>query len=319
MKASFGKAVIRRRWWIIAAAVVFLVATAWGVLFLETTSDTRIFFSEKNPQLKALEAFEDTYTRDENAFIGVEAKEGDVFTPETLAAIEELTEAAWQIPYSRRVDSITNFQHTWAQEDDLVVENLVQDALELSQQQVERIKKIALSEPLLVHRLIASSGKVTGINITTAKPGEAPEENIEVAQYVSQMTKDFREKHLDLNVYITGGVMLDQAFLEATEKDMSTLVPIMFAVMAAATAILIRSLSGTFVTLLIIIASALTAMGLAGWYGMEITPATAVAPIIILTLAVAAAITANMIGTSVDISFSVASRNAWSSITPPVM
>ena len=85
-----------------------------------------------------------------------------------------VSEAVWQIPYSRRVDSITNFQHTWAQEDNLVVENLVQDALELSQQQVERIKKIALSEPPLVHRLISSSGKVTGINITTAKPGKAP-------------------------------------------------------------------------------------------------------------------------------------------------
>ena len=83
---------IRQRWWIIAGAFVFLVATTWGVLFLEATSDNRVFFSEKNPQLKALEAFEDTYTRDENAFIAIEAKEGDVFTPETLAAIEELTQ-----------------------------------------------------------------------------------------------------------------------------------------------------------------------------------------------------------------------------------
>ncbi|MCZ6767826.1 MAG: RND family transporter, partial [Acidobacteria bacterium] len=80
---------------------------------------------EKNPQLKVLEAYEDTYTKDKNAFIAVEAKESDLFTPETLAAIEELTEAAWQIPYSRRVDSITNFQHTWADGDDLVVEKLV--------------------------------------------------------------------------------------------------------------------------------------------------------------------------------------------------
>ena len=136
MKDSFGKAVVCQRWWIIADAFVFLVATTWGVFFLKATSDNRVFFSEKNPQLKVFEAYEDTYTKDENAFIAAEAKESDLFTPETLAAIEELTEAAWQIPYSRRVDSITNFQHTWAEGDDLVVENLVQDALELSLRRV---------------------------------------------------------------------------------------------------------------------------------------------------------------------------------------
>ena len=54
--------------------------------------------------------------------------DGMVFTPETLSAVEWLTEQAWQIPYSIRVDSVTNFQHTYAEGDDLIVEDLVMDA-----------------------------------------------------------------------------------------------------------------------------------------------------------------------------------------------
>ena len=37
----------------------------------------------------------------------------------------EATEDAWQIPHSTRVDGITNFQHTWADGDELIVEDLV--------------------------------------------------------------------------------------------------------------------------------------------------------------------------------------------------
>ena len=44
-----------------------------------------------------------------------------------MAAVEELTEAAWQIPYTIRVDSVSNFQHTYATEDDLIVEDLVRE------------------------------------------------------------------------------------------------------------------------------------------------------------------------------------------------
>ena len=42
-----------------------------------------------------------------------------------LSAAVWLTEAGWQAPYSRRVDSLANFQHTTAEGDDLYVRDLV--------------------------------------------------------------------------------------------------------------------------------------------------------------------------------------------------
>ena len=93
-----------------------------------------MFFSENNPQLQALEALENTYRKNDN-----------VFTRETLFAIEELIDSAWLMPYSSRVNSITNFQHTLVEEDDLVVDDLVRNALSMSVSEVEYVKKVALS------------------------------------------------------------------------------------------------------------------------------------------------------------------------------
>ena len=46
--------------------------------------------------------------------------------PQVLDAVEFLTLEAWQLPFVLRVDSITNYQHTTATEDDLIVADLVE-------------------------------------------------------------------------------------------------------------------------------------------------------------------------------------------------
>ena len=282
-----GAWVVRRRWWVIFATLLIMFAAASGVRFLTFTNDTRVFFSEENPQLQALEALENTYNKIDVVLFVLAPEDGDVFTREMLAAVVELTEVSWQVPYSSRVNSIANFQHTRAEGDDLIVEDLVQDAMDLSDADLERIKGIALSEPLLVNSLISPSGHVTGVSINVLLPGESLAEVPEVAGFARRLADDFRGKHPDIDVYLTGGVMSDNAFGEAGLKDMSTLIPLMFLTLVIIAGIALRSFTGTLSTLVVILISMVTGMGLAGWIGMSITAASVNASTIILTLAVA--------------------------------
>ena len=129
LEASLGQWVIKHPWLLIAACLITAAAAGSGLQHLIFSNDLRAFFSEENPQLQALEALENTYNKIDNVYFIIAPKDSNVFTRETLAAIEDLTKASWQIPYSSRVDSITNFQHTRSEEDELVVEDLVHDAL----------------------------------------------------------------------------------------------------------------------------------------------------------------------------------------------
>ncbi len=283
----FGKWVIKYRWLIIVATLLIVFVTTSGTRFLTINNDTRVFFSEKNPQLEALEELENTYDKINNVYFVVAPKDGNVFTRKTLAAVAEMTEDSWQIPYSSRVDSITNFQHTEVEEDDLIVEDLVQNAEDLSDEDLRRIRKIALDEPLLIKRLISNTGHVTGINVNVLLPGKSHEEVTEVARFVRKMADDFRQKHPDTDIYLTGVIMSDNAFGEASQKDMSTLYPLMFFVLIVLVGLTLRTFFGTFATLLIVLFSVATGMGLAGWLGFSINPASVNAPILIFTLAVA--------------------------------
>ena len=137
---GFGSWVIRFRWLILPTTLLLVLVAASGARFLGFSTDYRVFFSKDNPQLLAFETLQNTYTKNDNVMFAVEPKDGKVFTRETLAAIEDITQASWKIPYSIRVDSVTNFQYTWADRDDLVVQDLVEDAPRFSDTQLQKVR-----------------------------------------------------------------------------------------------------------------------------------------------------------------------------------
>lgn len=288
IETTYPKWLLRNRGLIIFFCLILVALAASGGRLISFDTSYRVFFSEDNPQLMAFEALERTYISNDNVLIVLEPQNGNVFTPEILSVVEEVTTKAWQVPYSTRVDSISNFQYTEAEEDDLIVRDLVTNAGNLSVQELEEIRDIAIAEPLLVRRLISDSGHVTGVNITIQLPriNEAAE-TPEVVDFVRKLADEIRLSHPDINVYLTGMVMMNNAFGESSKNDMSSLVLISFGVMMLLLALLVGGFTGTFATLLVIMFSILSAMGLGAYFGMPLTPPSASAPTIILTVAIA--------------------------------
>jgi predicted RND superfamily exporter protein len=120
---TYAQGVIRFRWWIILLSFVATLMIANGGKYLTFDTDYRVFFSDENPELLAFEKLQNIYSKEDNIVIALTPKNGDIFTKENLEAVEWLTKQAWQIPYSSRVDSITNFQHTYAEDDDWNAKN----------------------------------------------------------------------------------------------------------------------------------------------------------------------------------------------------
>ncbi|MEM9921653.1 MAG: efflux RND transporter permease subunit [Bacteroidota bacterium] len=284
---KWGEWILKRRWLVLLGTITLGLAIGMGGQFLGFNTDYRAFFGADNPQLQAFTALQEKYSKDDNVFIVISPEDGDVFTPQTLAAIEKLTQEAWQTPYSTRVDAITNFQHTKAEGDDLFVEDLVEGSLEKSPTELAAIKEIAINEPLLVNRLVNKDGSITAVNITVRVPGEKLTENDEITSFVRNMVQTFETENPELKTYASGMVMLNNAFQETSQGDMATLIPIMFLVIIIAIWLATRSVGATLTTLLVIILSIMTAMGFAGWMGIKLTPPSAAAPTIIMTLAIA--------------------------------
>ncbi len=288
---ALGSWVIRHRLWIIAVTILVLIVSVMGASQLSLITNYRVFFSEDNPQLLAFEALEKTYAKNDNVLFVLSPKNGQVFTKETLKAITDITEQSWQIPYSTRVDSISNFQYTHAEEDDLIVEDLISEPESLSPAELAEKKTIALAEPLLKNRLINPSASVAGVNITVQLPGINPtKENPAVVDFSRKIAEKISASYPNIEVRLAGMVMMNHAFTEASQNDFKSLVPISYGLMLIFLMFLIRSITGTVITLLVILLSVITALGTAGWIGYPITPPTTSTPVIILTIAIASSV-----------------------------
>ena len=285
--ALLTRKVIANRWLVIAAAVIVAGLIGTGAARLEFSTNYRVFFSDANPELQAFEELQNTYTKNDNFLFVVEPRDGGAFDRETIAAVEELTTKAWQIPYTIRVDSISNFQHTYAIDDDLIVEDLVRNAKDREQSYLDERRNVALSEPLLRNQVLTEDARVTGVNVVLQYPQKAFTEVPEAVEVARNLKTDIETRYPNIDIHLTGVSMLNNAFAETGMSDAGSLMPLMFVVIFALTWLIIRSIYATLSTLFVIMLSTMVGMGAAGFAGIQLTPIAMSAPIVILTLAVA--------------------------------
>ena len=283
--------VVRWRWLVLILSAGAALALASGGRFIQFSNDYRYFFTEENPNLLAFEQLERTYSSPDTLLWVLQPHEGTVDRSDVLAVVKEITEAAWQTPYSVRVDSITNYQHTRASEDDLVVRDLVADPQTIDVEGAHEVGDIATTEPVTAKRLISDDRRTTAIIARLNMPRDDVEATNAVVAHARKILADMRAQYPDIRFELTGSVMLSNAFSEAATRDLETLTPAMYLILAVTVYLLLRSFSGTVVTMTVVFLSAFAAMGFVlGWMGIKLTPPSSGAPTIILTISVADAI-----------------------------
>ena len=286
--AQWGKIPTKYSIWVLLATVLLVVIATIGGKNLYFRGDYNIFFDGTNKQLLAFDEIQTTFAKTDNLAIVVAPASNDVFTPEILQLIQSLTVDSWQVPYSSRVDSIANYQHTEAFEDDLLVEDLLYEDYELTPERIAKVKSIALSEPVLKSALISEKGDVTVVNITVQLPEiDKTAEVQEVMSHISAMLERYQEKYPNVEFHKAGIIAMNYAFMTAAQEDSSTLVPTMLLVILVFLTIMLRSFLSVVATLIVIIGSVMATMGLSGWAGMFLSTATVNVPTLVMTLAVA--------------------------------
>jgi len=265
----------------LAASLVFAGLCALALTQIRLNGDYSVFFPEDDPKVRRFVMEMDQYTTNASIFYVVSAKSGDLFTPDALAAIDTLTQDAWDLPHVVRVDSITNYQHARWEDGRLVVGELFNAPQSMPAPALRAARDTVLSAPLLQDRIINDTGDVTGVNV------QVDTRSRDLIRQARALRDRIEAAHPNLDLRMTGVVMLNTGFEEATIRDILTMTPIVLVVLVAAMAWLLRSVALTLGIFSVIFLSVLSAMGIAAAIGLEISGPVAPAPIIIMTLAVA--------------------------------
>jgi predicted RND superfamily exporter protein len=310
--AAYQSLLERQGGLVLLLCLLIMVTAAAGLARLDFDADARQYLAPDHPERIALEAVEKRHARGTSvvfvlapkdsagppapAMVGEpsmitlaerrEAPSAPILQPAVLAAIHWLQEEAWQIPHVTRVFALTNEPHSYAVADEIVVTTLVpEDRMEWTDQQ--RLERHIAQRPDLIGRLISPDTEVTSVVVLVDPIRGADIGMRETSASVALLAERFRLRYPDIELYLSGGLPADVSFAEAARRDLQTLGPVMALLIVVVLGLGLRSLSATLSTLMVIAATTITSMGLGGWMGFSLNASTGVAPILIMTLALA--------------------------------
>lgn len=288
MLAKYTDLMLAHRWKVVMLWLFVMVACVAGLTRITFSSDYRVFFGADNPELLAFTDMQNTFDSSDNVLIVLRNRDGSsIFSESSAQALLDITQRAWQTPYSSRVDSLSNYQFSRAQADELAVADLIR-AEDLSASALNEAQIAALSERTLVNRLVSADGKVAAVNITVRLPGKMREAEVpDVAVYIESLLQEIRAEYPAQEFFASGQIMMNNTLVEASQFDMGMLFPLTLLVIIIGTGIFVRSAVATLGVFSVLIMSILAAIGVTGWLGIQMTPPAASAPTIILTLVVA--------------------------------
>jgi len=270
-----------------------VITMGYGVSKLYMNTSYKVFYADDNPNRMARDFIKATYASSDNFMFVVAPKDEQIFSRSTLASIEDLTERSWTLPYSIRVDSITNFQHTYAEGDELVVQSLVDDALNMSDEAISNARSVALSNKQLVNKMLSNKAHVTAVNVQLNIPEDSDEhpqaEGGAIRELVAagrKLSAEIEANNPNLELHLLGNAVVNTTFTETARHDLKTLLPMLFAVMMILLVLMLRSVWSAVITVVIIAMSILSTQGVMGWVGLAVNQVSSMTPIIILSLAV---------------------------------
>ncbi|MBD3320088.1 MAG: MMPL family transporter [Chitinivibrionales bacterium] len=266
---------------------IVVLALASGIFRLKITHDHTSFFSKSNKRLNQLEKLQDQYGYSGNLLFCIVPDSGTVYSLPVLKCMETVTSQAENLPRASFVQSLVNYKKPVMGIGGLQVQNLIDLSRADRAGYLDSMQSIIESDPSAVNRLVSESGHAAGIVVYFDIPDSVSPPTQKIAGAARAMIDSLSAAYPDMRFYGTGGLMLDEAFAEASYRDISVLLPLMYFIMTAALWFIIADLYALLAVILVVVGSTLAAMGVAGWLGIVLTPPSSIAPIILLTVGIA--------------------------------
>ncbi|NMY72411.1 MMPL family transporter [Pseudomonas sp. WS 5414] len=285
--STFERVLKRYRFWLFALVLALVAGLSWGMTSIRFAADYRAFFPEGEKTVEQLDALHRQFGKSDTLLFVIKNPKGTVFTREYLEQLHELTQQAWHIPHAYRVDSVTNFQHVFAEGDTVHVEALVREPTDLTPSHIELMERLGRNDIELVKRLVSSDGQTLGVLVTLQFPPQTLDAALAATAEGQRLLDDFARKNPQLQVHLTGLAAVEAAYPAAAQQDMAVLTPLMYLIILLVSVLMLRSLGALLVVLIAISMATAATLGASGWLGFEATALTGLLPTIVLATSVA--------------------------------
>lgn len=277
---------LSRRHALFWAGVIGSLLLAGGVFRLGFDSSLDSLLTRSDPYLDELDLLEAEFPQATEIVFAFLAPEGEsIFTRGRLQAIDALRERYREIPLAGRHSSLLDYYSP---------RNLrrlfAADFRDYGEAELAGLARTAQADELLTGNLLSADASLafTRIRLNAEFADEA--ERLDAAREALRLRNALREEFPELEIHISGEVLLEYSSRQSMLDDLGGLLP--FVILACILAIcgFFRSVRAGFAILTHTLLTLLCALGTLGLAGFSFNTVTAIAPVIIVVVCVASSV-----------------------------
>ena len=266
-------------------SIIIIITIGCAFLYSKLPVETSVesLIMEDDPDLLFYNTFKEQFGEDE--FLVVGFSEPRIFSPAYLRFIQKLTEQFENIEEVDDVVSLTNVEDIIGSEDDFVVEPLVKEVPD-DPHSLETIKHRALTNPLIEGNLVSPDGKAALFVIRTRSHPDDETYDARLIRKVKEVLENRPDQFRHINFHLAGWLVTDVNMSGYMNKDLSTLMPLTYALIIGLLVFFLRNGWAVFLSILNVSVCLVCTMAVLYLTGGAVSPMTAILPPLIMALSV---------------------------------
>ncbi len=275
--------VLQHHLFFLAVSLVFALPFLLGAPFVKTVDNVDYFTIDKNDDMQFYDQIKEVFGNDE--FFLIAFKKPDIFTPDNLRMLQQITDEIDGIEEVREVKSLANIDDTIGDDASFEVRKFL-ESIPDDPESLAALKKSALNNPLYINNLISKDGTTAAIVVFTFKrDGDESYRRVLIDKCHEILNKYNEGKTDKTSFHIAGWTATNLYLSQYLKSDMGIFIPLTYVLITLCVYFIFRNIRLTLLALANISMCVGSTMGVFYHLGIQLNNVTTIVPPLIMALA----------------------------------
>ncbi len=282
---AFIAIVVQRRRALLLLALLLSLLLAAGIPRTGFDTSVSVLLTRSDPWLAERHRMLAEFPGQSEISFAFEPASGDVFTHPALAAMVDLSQHYRQIPLARGMNSILAWQSPYG--DDTFFEKPLAQLFTYTDAELQERRARALQEPFVAGILLAPEGDLALASIRLGSASLNDEQRRSTAEATLALRDELQARHPEVAIHVSSEALYEQSSRQAMLDDLFYLLPLVILLCNGILCYSFRSLLLGGCILGVSLLTIVWTVGSLGWLGVRFNTVSVMAPLVVVTIAVA--------------------------------
>ncbi|MDE0952949.1 MAG: MMPL family transporter [Halioglobus sp.] len=276
-----------KRYFLAILTIVLGGLISWGARYTSVDSSFNSILSEDDPYREQVDQVHKDFPPSTSVIFAFISPGADVFSFDTLHAMEDLTNRFSEVESAVSVGSLLNRRLNAVDADIHDRDYLVPELSDLTDEDLSSIREIALQDKNLTQSMLSPEGDMALAVIKYRANTEDQEERLSIAQSVVDLRNSLREQYPDQTIYVLGRSLFELDSYKAQIKDTQYLFPLVGGIIVLLLWFCLRSLTFALCLFAVSFVTIGLTVGVYGWAKIPFNQISNMGPLVVFMIAMA--------------------------------